>query len=394
MSKRVVAFASGCATVLAVVAGCMNPFSGQGHIVSCRSYGIAHVNPAASPMRPEIAFVRRERPDGADELCLMDLDGANVRSLVRFSSSIGPLLWSPTGDWILFTAWTAGQCDLYRIHRDDRVLENLTRNPEFDGNPQWSPEGERIAFFRATPKLSKQGLLDTYRNKRVMVMSADGSDPQVIARDSYPIAWSPDGRWLVLQRGDEVRLLQADGKTERALAKGRAIGWEPRGSRILYMGGRGKERQVHSIELDGTRDRTLPLTWASAPGSMDPRRMWDPEGRRMAFFVGLGGYPLTQSETIRGIAIIDTSGAVCLDTRKPEPEIQFQPQLSWTSDGGSLVYGYGATDNLKAAGEWRGGIAVMSADGADTRTVIEDSMTVLWQRITMEEYTDSMTYGR
>jgi hypothetical protein len=211
----------------------------------------------------------------------------------------------------------------------------------------------------------------------------------VIARDGFPIAWSPDGRWIALQCGQKIRLVRDDGTEERTVAKGRAIGWEPQGLRIVYK----LARELRSIESDGTRDRLI-LAGASAPGEMDPRRMWDPRGTRLALFVGQSGYPLTVAETIRGIAIVDASGAVSLDTRHVEPEIEYQPQLSWTPDGESLVYGYCASSLLEASLQWRGGIAVMSADGMNTRSVIEDSAAVVCENATLEEITRRMRYGR
>ena len=63
--------------------------------------------------------------------------------------------------------------------------QDLTQDPDEDGEPEWAPDGSRIAFHT-----SRDGNFEIY------TMSPDGDDPQRLT-DSPGIdlsaAWSPDG---------------------------------------------------------------------------------------------------------------------------------------------------------------------------------------------------------
>jgi Tol biopolymer transport system component len=69
-------------------------------------------------------------------------------------------------------------------------LTRLTNN-SFDGNPMWSPVGQKIAFTRFDPPTSTSWLY---------VMRLDGSPPElVVGGDAYVNNpdWSPDGTQIV-----------------------------------------------------------------------------------------------------------------------------------------------------------------------------------------------------
>ena len=69
----------------------------------------------------------------------------------------------------------------------------ITRTPEFEVNPIFSPDGTRIAFVRG----------DLHVDPALVVVRTDGSDERVVltrsadATPSGPFAWTPDGGSLV-----------------------------------------------------------------------------------------------------------------------------------------------------------------------------------------------------
>ena len=66
-----------------------------------------------------------------------------------------------------------------------RDQQDLTQDPDEDGEPEWAPDGSRIAFHT-----NRDGNFEIYS------MNPDGGDPQRLT-DSPGIdlsaAWSPDG---------------------------------------------------------------------------------------------------------------------------------------------------------------------------------------------------------
>jgi Tol biopolymer transport system component len=104
--------------------------------------------------------------------------------------------WSPSGEQILFTRNDGirfdpeeNECsggspgDLFVMNADGTGVTNLTSSAGLEAEPEWSPDGQRIAFTRMSPLGSpfEVWLMDT--DGTAQVKRADGSAP----------AWSPDG---------------------------------------------------------------------------------------------------------------------------------------------------------------------------------------------------------
>jgi TolB protein len=72
---------------------------------------------------------------------------------------------------------------------DGKNPVRLTTDPVYEGNPIWSPDGSRIAYVQGR---------DAQRD--IMVMNADGSDPQPLTTNAtsadYSPAWSPDSKQM------------------------------------------------------------------------------------------------------------------------------------------------------------------------------------------------------
>jgi hypothetical protein len=132
--------------------------------------------------------------------------------------------WSPDGQQIAFTRYYAG----YRVEvmqRDGSGRTTLVDPSQGDGfDPSWSPDGHRIAF--AT---------DRDGNDEIYVMQSDGTGQTRItnnpARDSQP-RWSPDGKKLLFEsdRGGQpgVYVMDADGSNQTpVVTDGSDPDWQP-----------------------------------------------------------------------------------------------------------------------------------------------------------------------
>jgi len=111
------------------------------------------------------------------------------------------VIWSPDSKSVVFVSDQSGNKDIYSITSADegeerlaralhRETAQLTTDEEDEREPQFSPDGKRIAFIRGLGTL--------------MTMAADGSDEKVIVEGwaDLDFMWSPDSRWIVFARED------------------------------------------------------------------------------------------------------------------------------------------------------------------------------------------------
>jgi dipeptidyl aminopeptidase/acylaminoacyl peptidase len=158
--------------------------------------------------------------------------------------------WHPDGRHLAFVVTRVDvDEDRYdrRIHRTDgEVTHQLTAGPE-DGSPRWSPDGRQLAFLR---KGREDGAVP-----QLALLPTDGGEARVVtelSRGVSDLAWSPDGRSLVLVAStwnDDLADLSDDERRRRP----RRI------SRLPYRGdGNGwtheRRQQLWLVELGDDRD--------------------------------------------------------------------------------------------------------------------------------------------
>jgi hypothetical protein len=152
----------------------------------------------------------------------MNSDGSNQKRLTN-NAAAGDPNWSPDGSKIAFsTDRDNGKADIYVMNSDGSNQKRLTNNAANDYMPDWSPDGSKIAFA-------------THRNsgccEEIYVMNAaDGSGQTNLsnnpAQDLNP-SWSPDGTKIAFysQRGGDglfhiYVMNAADGSGQTRLADG------------------------------------------------------------------------------------------------------------------------------------------------------------------------------
>jgi Tol biopolymer transport system component len=163
-----------------------------------------------------------------DGIWLIESDGSGLRELVKFENGAGdaPSL-SRSGTWLTFTApadATPDHNEIFRINTDGTAREQLTFfGDDPDGNASAiSPDEATIAIFTGreshpddtifTPGFHNIAVIGTHGGARTVVTTCESiTSPQQI--DSLTAAdcltsdnpsWSPDGRWIIYDRGTTI----------------------------------------------------------------------------------------------------------------------------------------------------------------------------------------------
>jgi Tol biopolymer transport system component len=184
--------------------------------------------------------------------------------------------FSPSGRKIVFVRsahYTNN--DIYKIGTDGNGLTRLVNIPSYEyhsgGDPTWSPDGTRIAFF--------SGVEDAYS---IETVRPDGTSRKSVTT-GYDPTWSPDGSRMAFHRspdGSESRIYtaEADGTDENLLpteegAYDSEPAYSPGGGKIVFSSDRDGDRDLYVMDADGTDVRQL----TNSPGD-DRSPDWQPVG--------------------------------------------------------------------------------------------------------------------
>ena len=138
--------------------------------------------------------------------------------------------------------------EIFVMNRDGQTVRRLTKHPQYDASPAWSPDGQKIAFISFRDEHRFDGRMIT--PGEIYVMNADGTNPinltqSPIRWDRSP-SWSPDGKQIVFGSAgflkgvvqSDIWVIDADGGNRRNLTNDAPIDlapdWSPDGLRIAF----------------------------------------------------------------------------------------------------------------------------------------------------------------
>jgi tricorn protease len=160
--------------------------------------------------------------------------------------------WSPDGEKLVFSSARNGNLDLFSLTRPDEdvawtdsfdfTTKPIATGPENEQNPQFSPDGEFIAFVRGKGQL--------------VVVDTEGGNEIVLNDHFYPptFNWSPDGRWIAYASEDqhansEIFIVPTSGGEPYNVSRHPDFDenpvWSPDGKRLVW----GSHRHDNSFDV-------------------------------------------------------------------------------------------------------------------------------------------------
>jgi len=263
------------------------------------------------------------------------------RKTYDFNSSVpkpvlgikGPVI-SPDGKQIAFAALG----DLWLLTKGNKVPKALTNGPAMDVEPNWSPDGTKLAYMS-----DRNGNMDVWI--RDLVTGKDKLLVDMPEDLNFP-TFSPDGNKVAFYQGDprnawgRSTLYTADVSTPKTTKVHESLfvpsqaSWSPDGKTIavsalhpyssLYREG---VSEVLLLSIDGRKDRFV----SPAPGhSLGTRSkngpVWSPDGSQMAYIL----------DGELWVTTVTPDGTPTGEPRQLTGEQSECP--SWTADSKSLLY--------------------------------------------------------
>ena len=240
--------------------------------------------------------------DGVNnDIFTMNGDGTGVTQLTTDGASNDNPEWSPDGTKIAFDSWVdANTANIYVMNAAGTDRQRLTTTPPSQGRDfqaTWAPDGASLAFVS-----TRDGGYELYR------MNADGTSQTRLTNtnpeaDDWQPSVSPDGRIAFASDRDntlyeaydlyildpdtgKVSRLTFDGDPDENSFRHDSLNpvWSPDGTRIAFDSTRSGNREVWVINADGSG-----LANVSNDPGQDYEPAWSPDGTQITFTSGRAG---------------------------------------------------------------------------------------------------------
>jgi len=222
---------------------------------------------------------------------------------------------------ICFSGFTSTNKEIYVVDYDGANLKRVTEHNSTSILPQFSPEGNRIAYLSFKDRFPFLYVLDL-TSGRSTVLSKD------VGMNVSP-AWAPDGNQLAIalskDANAELYFVNPDGSGKRRLTNDKSLEtsptFSPDGKEIAFVSDRIGGAQIFAMGVDGSNLRRLSFQGGR---SYDPE--WSPDGKKIAYAVEQGGFE---------IYVMNADGS---DPRRLTDSPGSNESPSWSKDSRHIVF--------------------------------------------------------
>jgi dipeptidyl aminopeptidase/acylaminoacyl peptidase len=279
------------------------------------SAGLASANPAQ--LRPTLSFTIAA---GVSDQGFAPLGGGICLSNRRVTDpkADGGIAWSPDGNRVAFYRQTGVlTADVFVADADGGRLRNLSRSSaEFSWAPDWSPDGSRIVYVASDREV-----------ERLVTVRPDGSDRQPVPGTAVDPAdqlgdphWSPDGSVIGYTLTDGIHVIRPDGSQGRLLlANAAGFDWSPDGRRIAFT----RDRDLALADSDGKGVSFVTRTPKLHEGAAE----WSPNGSQMVYVAIDETDPKVEKGPGDHMYLADANGRNRRNLRGPRGVVAWSP--SW-----------------------------------------------------------------